>query len=267
MLKRAPLCMILICLLTLHATSLARAQSHAALSFETNTTALQTGQTYDMAIRLDGASDVWVVNVEVAYDPQRLYVIGTQSGSPVSQGPLFAPPESTVVVRNAVEQAGNLVYTLSMLAPADPINTDGVIGTFRVYPLSAGETSLTIRSAEVTGVTFTGSGANRTPSAPQEIPFTAVLTNLTITGDTVQPPPEATATPAATPTSDRAAPAAPTSQFQTPLPNVTAVPDSGEAAPGDGAAGLPLPIIIILVVMALAGTGAAVLFVLSQRRP
>jgi hypothetical protein len=155
-----------------------RAQDQATLSLTTSTTALQTGQEYEIAIRLDNAPDVWVTSLEITYDPSVLYILGTRSGSPIRQGDLFAPPEATVVVRNSV-QADRMVYTISMLAPAAPARGSGVVGTFRIYPLTSGTTQLTFSQADLTALTFTGEGAERTGSNPQPVAFTPVLLEVT----------------------------------------------------------------------------------------
>src|SRR5690606_23227664 len=150
--------------------------------------------------RVTGADQVWLLNVEVEYDPALLYIIGTQSGSPVQQGALFNR-EQSVVVRNNIQRT-KLNYTISMLAPADPASCDGIVDVLRSYPLTAGTTTLRFSRAEAVRVQFSGEGDQRTAGEQENLTVTPVLLELTISGDTVQPPSEATATPEPTATPD-----------------------------------------------------------------
>lgn len=176
----------------------AAAQDQTYLSLQTETTALQTGQEYEISIRLDNVPDLWLANVEIGYDPQRLYVIGTQAGSPVRTGPLFSG-DSSIVVFNQVQNR-QVQFAISQIAPADLVRGSGVMGTFRIYPLTAGTTTLSFRRAELRTMTITGEGENRIASNPQPVEFLPVILELTITGEDVEPPPEATATPTPTET-------------------------------------------------------------------
>ncbi|MBZ0308728.1 MAG: hypothetical protein K8I82_21855, partial [Anaerolineae bacterium] len=151
-----------------------------------------------VTIRLDNVPEVWVTNVQIAYDPTLIYVMGTKAGSPVQQGDLFGA-DSSIVARNFV-QDGALIYTLSMIAPADPTSGSGAIGTFQIVPLAAGTTQLRFAQAELTTLSFTGEGENRVGTDPRPVEFQAALLEVTITGETVEPPSEATATPTVTET-------------------------------------------------------------------
>jgi hypothetical protein len=252
----------LICLLALPAA----AQEQAVLSLQTGTTMLQTGQEYDVTIRLDGVTDLWLANVEIQYDPALLYIIGTKAGSPVHQGALFAPAETSVVVRNKVER-NSLLYTLSMLAPANPVSGSGDIGTFRVYPLAPGTARLSFTRAELTRVSFTGEGENRIGGNPQAIPFAPVYLDLTISGSPVQPPSEATATPAPTDTPEaRVGQNLPTAEAT--LVNLAAAPTpAASPAPVGDNAPVSSPLLLAAIGLMLIGAiGLIVVIVLARRR-
>ncbi|MBZ0310137.1 MAG: cohesin domain-containing protein, partial [Anaerolineae bacterium] len=91
----------------------------AVLSLTAETTALQTGQDYLVSIRVDNAPAVWSMNLEMEYDPKQLYIMGTRSGSPVSQGSFFSPPDATIVVRNEIRN-NHILYTISKLGETEP---------------------------------------------------------------------------------------------------------------------------------------------------
>lgn len=192
----------------------AAAQSPALLRLIMSETALQTGQTYDVTIQVEGAPSVWVATAEIDYDPTQFYIIGTRAGSPVRLGALF-PGESSLIARNAVER-GRVVFTASLLSPAPPASGSGSVGTFRIYPLRAGAAQLTFSRVSIT--TFLEGSAQ-----PQSIDVTPVLLDLTITGETVEPPDEATATPAPTETPRAALPQG-ERETEMPLVNITLAP-------------------------------------------
>lgn len=192
------------------------------LSLQLPTTALETGQPYTVTIRLENVPEVWVVNLQMTYDPALIYVMGTKAGSPVQQGDLFTA-ESSIVARNFV-QGSELIYTLSMLAPADPASGSGVVGTFQIVPLAAGTTQLRFTQAELTTLTFTGEGENRVGSDPRPVEFQAALVEVTITGETVEPPSEATATPTVTETPIQGVAQQPGSTPVPTLENITLAP-------------------------------------------
>lgn len=254
----------LVCLLSLPVA----AQDQAVLSLKTRAAALQTGQEYEITIQLDSVTNLWLANVEITYDPALLYVIGTKAGSPVKLGTLFAA-SSSVVVRNTV-QRGQIVFTSSLLAPANPASGSGAIGTFRVYPLTSGTTRLSFTKAELTRVTFTGEGDNRVGGNPQAIPFSPVYLDLTISGNPVEPPIEATATPAPTSTPETrvgqnlptAEPtlvnlaAAPTPLSETPVATTTQVASSPDST----------VLLIAIALMIIGAIGLIALLVFWRRR-
>src|SRR5688572_16505544 len=127
------------------------AQETTYLSLQADGLALQTGQTYEIRIQLDGAVDLWLASAEIEYDPASVYVIGTKSGSPVTKGTFFSPANS-IIVLNEVDSS-EVIYTVSQLAPADPVSGSGTAGSFRIHPLQAGTTVLRFRQAELIATT------------------------------------------------------------------------------------------------------------------
>src|SRR5690606_2838903 len=69
---------------------LAAAQEGVFISLNSATTALQTGQTYDVQIMVENVTDLWAAEIEIGYDPSHLYIVGTRSGQPVQPGALLA---------------------------------------------------------------------------------------------------------------------------------------------------------------------------------
>lgn len=239
----------------------AAAQEQTQLSLQTDTTQMQTGQEYTVQIRLDNVPSLWLASLDISYDPNRLYVIGTKSGSPARPGDFFTA-SSSVVIFNSVEMA-TIHYTISQLAPADVIRGSGVIGTFRVYPLQPGPTTLTFRRAELRTATISGEGANRTASDPQPVNYVPVLLELNITGETVEPPAEATATPAPTETTSFV-PGATQPPQATALVNVTAAPVTPTAPTAPQADNTPL-LAVAIGAMGIGLVGLLVVLMMWRR--
>lgn len=169
----------------------AAAQGQTVIRLDMPSTTLQTGQYYDVAIRIENAPQFWALDVTLAYDPAAIYVVGTKAGSPIAAGELFSGI-TAIVVKNAV-QAGTVQYTISKVGETAPAEGSGVIGTFRIYPLKPGPVRLQFPRLQVVGLS--SYDANATDVTTQAVTVAPALLDLTITGDPVAPPNEATATP------------------------------------------------------------------------
>lgn len=250
-----------ILLLFLFGSSLS-AQSTILLSLETSSTSLQTGQYYDVNLRIDDATELWLATMQIRYDPAMIYIVGTKAGSPVQQGSLFNP-NSSVSFYNRIE-GGLLFYSISMLAPAEPVTGDGIAGTIRIYPLQAGQTQLTFNQAEMSHALFEMRDGQRVGVGAESLAFTAVLLELSITGETVEEPSEATATPLPTET-----PGIATQDFPTEVPtlvNVTAAPRTPEPNEPIAVSDDSLLLYLAIALVAVGGIGAGIIFWMMRRK-
>jgi hypothetical protein len=228
---------ILTCLL-LMVTGYAAAQQTAAISLNAPSLQLQTGQTYDITIRVDNSPDMWLADVEIGYDDSALYVFGTRSGSPVIPAGDFAGT-GTVSARNSV-QGGTISYTISKAGEVAPVPGNSVIGTFRIYPLKAGTTRLLFKQADLRML-------NAAQDGTDPITITPVLLELTITGDTVDIPEEATATPLPTETPVSGIAAQPTRAAEATLANATAAPGQPTPVPAAESSAGTSPVLLIAI--------------------
>jgi cohesin domain-containing protein len=184
-----PLHLFMWCLLLLMGR--VNAQNQAVIRLDMPSTTLQTGQYYDVTIRIENAPQFWALDITLAYDPASVYIMGTRAGSPIAAGELFSGI-SAIGVKNIVED-GTLQYTISKVGETAPAEGSGVIGTFRIYPLKSGASRLQFPQLQVVGLS--SYDANATDVTTQKITVAPALLDLTITGDLVEPPSEATATP------------------------------------------------------------------------
>jgi len=258
--------LLFILLLTLLAfTAQAQETSETLLSLQADTTDVETGQTYTVDILVEDVEELWGVEVFIAYDPQLVYIIGTRSGSPVRTGEFMG--SDTFLARNSVdEDAGQLAFAISRLGQVDPLTGSGIIGSFDIYPLQAGETDLRFASANLVKLNFElDENGQRTNVRSEALTFTPVLLPLSITGETVAPPSEATATPMPTATLDpNFAPEGSTEEPQpTELVNATPIPRDEVAE--TVSTGIPLlPIAVGLIGFAV--VGLFVLVIVYRRR-
>ena len=244
------------------------AQSNTIIALQADNTAVETGRYYPLTVYLQDISDVWQINAEIEYDPTLVYVVGTISGSPMTEGDFFTG-EPEIIIRNSIT-TGHITFTQSLVSPAIPKSGSGIVATFQIYPLSAGTTQIRFTKADLTKVTFTqGADGEREVESTEDIPVLPALLDLTITGETVAQPDESTPTPEPTATTDLVgrgenATAEPT------LVNVTlapaALPTLIPDIEGDTTSG-SLPILPIAIGLLLIGViGGIGLLVASRRR-
>lgn len=238
----------------------AYAQDETLLSLQSETSALETGQTYTVNIVVDNVDSLWGVDLQISYDPQQIYIIGTRSGSPVAVGTFL---EGRVFLAgNAVDSALSQVsYTVTRLgAETEPVSGSGIIGSFEIYPLQAGETEI-----RFSGATLVSLNAERQTGT---IAFTPVLLPLSITGDPVEPPSEATATPMPTETIDPNLLPADATEEPTPteLVNATPIPRDEEPTADEPTESTELPLLPIAIgLIGVGGVGLLLLFVFRRR--
>lgn len=266
--------LLILCLWAAGAVTAQEDEPLPQVSLRTDETALMTGQFYTVRIDVEGIDRLWLADVEVEYDPAVLFIAGTNSGSPITAGDLMPSASAINIFNRAVD--GTLKYTRSMLAPAEPVSGSGTLGTFRIFPLQAGDVQLRFTLADMLYVEFTETEAGeRVGNDPERLDVQPVLLTLSITGDTVTPPPEQTATPTVTPTDEPAVTAEAEETITpsvTPLVNVTAAPVTPtplELIPeldGEDNTGADPIILVGIGLVVLAGLGLLVLFIMGRRR-
>ena len=242
------------------------------LALRTETTDLQTGEFYTIRVEIDNVTELWAATMTINYNPQQLYIVGTKSGSPVQLGDFLSG--GAIIIQNEVDDDSGFVrYTPSRLAPADGVSGNGVIGTFQIVPLQAGEATLTFGGADMSRAIFaTNDDGQRLVEEAVNIPFVVSQLTLSITGDPATPPPEATATP--TPTVTAIIDTGLVRGDETEVPDATlavvtdVAPTAGastETSPPAETTGVPLLLIIAVALIVIALVGLIILFVVMRR--
>jgi hypothetical protein len=189
--KRASLLLEIVMLSLVFLVGRVGGQDQTVIRLDMPSTTLQTGQYYDVTLRIENAPQFWALDVTLTYDPTTIYVMGTKAGSPISAGELFSGI-TAVVIKDSVD-GSTIRYAISKVGETAPAEGSGVIGTFRIYPLKSGTSRLQFPRLQVVGLS--SYEANATNITTQEIAVAPALLDLTITGDPVEPPSEATMTP------------------------------------------------------------------------
>jgi len=225
------------------AYGVAKAQDAARVYLAPAEPALAAGETTTLAIRAAGATDLYGVELHLAYDPAVMKVLdadASRAGVQLSPGDMLDPAVGFMVANRADNQAGELDYALTLLAPAEAVSGDGILVSFEVEALAEGSSQLTLSAilASAEGISLpvtveggrltVGSGVGAIPSPTP--PATTAGPRATAAPPTAIP----SNTPTATSQSSGQPPTAtPATRQQTPAAGQTA--PAGSASPTSGA--------------------------------
>jgi hypothetical protein len=136
-----------------------RAQNPAVVRLDPAELSLEPGQTTSVLILIEVAEDVFGLEVRLSFDPSVVRIADANANVPGIQlipGNFLDPDESFVVADQADNESGELVYALTLLAPAEPASGDGVIVSFDVRALDVGtsQLSLSVILASVNGLSL-----------------------------------------------------------------------------------------------------------------
>lgn len=265
---------VLLVLVGVSAGGVQAQEEQAILFLSSDTTEMQTGEFYTIEIAVRDVPEFWGMSATISYDPERLYIVGTASGSPVDLAEDLG--DLQIGLFNRVDDvAGTLDYGVSLINPADPLAGDFTLGRFQVVPLMSGTVELVFSSANVSSLNFeVDENGQRTATDVIPQAFSPALLSLTITGDPATPPPEATATPLPTNTPEQVnRTAEPTITPEPTLVNITLAPEADVTATpaptvvtDEPSGGGLSPLLIGAILAVLIGAGGLVgLFVARGR--
>lgn len=248
-------------------SALAEAQdTPARLSLTTTEPEWQTGRIYEVVIQAHDVRELWLATLEIVYNPAQIYVIGTEAGSPVVLGSVFAGQPAGAIF-NYVIAPGKLTLTASFYNPAQPFSGSGSLGSLQVVPLQPGDLEMRLEAVQLTRLDFnTDQESQRIASNPQPIAFVTAPLSVAVLGSVVTPPPEASATATPSPTPDESSVELLTEDEVTPTLEMPALADraiaSDPASEGSQYYGL---LIVAIVLISVACVGLLIL-VLWWRR-
>ncbi|MDX1612740.1 MAG: cohesin domain-containing protein [Candidatus Promineifilaceae bacterium] len=194
-----------------------RAQAPALIRPQPASLAVAPGQSTTVAILVEGATDLYGVQVHLAYDPAVVQVVDGDADQPGLQavpGDFLHLDQGFTIDHRVDNESGAVDYAFTLLAPAEPVSGDGVLLSLTLRGVAEGNSLLTLATvlASADGLT---------------LPVESRDGSLTVGGAT----PSATRSPAADPpaTTGQVTVVATRSTDPTPPPTVRA-PSSSRSA-------------------------------------
>lgn len=193
---------VLVALILAPLTSPAAQALATCVSFVPATTTIDPGQSLTVEVRVEGVTNLYGVDIHMSFDPSVLEVQDADgnlaNGTQISRGSFLAPNHLFVVHEEALNSAGVITYTATMLYPATPVSGSGTVATISFRGKGAGTSALTFTRAALSNqygeaIAATASDATivvRGSVTPAVTPSATATTVAT-----------ATRTPTATPTS------------------------------------------------------------------
>lgn len=116
--------------------------NNASLTFSPSAVIIQGCVTVPVEVRVDDVTDLYGVDVKMAFDPDVLEVVDADLARPgiQVQGGSFISPDF-VVSREADNTAGKLEYTMTQVNPSLPVSGSGVLFTILFRAKSAAAAS------------------------------------------------------------------------------------------------------------------------------
>ncbi len=140
----------LLLLLLPDANSPVQAQGVATVRPEPAALALQPGEVAEVAIRLENASDVYGIDVRVAFAPAIVEIVDADpdtAGAQMVEGTF--PQPDLVALNTADNAAGTLRYVVTQVNPTAPATGAGVVFSFEVRAKTGGTTELEVTLVEM----------------------------------------------------------------------------------------------------------------------
>ena len=126
----------------------ARAHDGAVIWIRPTAGNYQAGETFAVNVGIDNVAGLYGADVRVAFDPARLQIVET---SVTPQTGLLSPP--WMILFNLVDnQAGTVVYVLTMLNPQVPVSGSGALFSFHFRALAPGPATVTISEQILTSI-------------------------------------------------------------------------------------------------------------------
>jgi len=207
---------------------IAMSQSATVVLVEPPELTLIVGETGNVSVNVQDADDFYGFEIHIHYDPASVQVLDADSsrrGIQVAAGDLFVEDQGFLVLNQADNQNGEILYAFTLLSPAPPISGSGSLIEFELEAIAEGNSKLelevilaspdgmaipiNLQDGQVTGLagemgqptsspstvssaTPTINPATVSPSPPEQIPSpTAIEGTIPFTTPTVSPQPDA----------------------------------------------------------------------------
>jgi hypothetical protein len=122
-----------------------RAQETAVVLLEPQPLTLNQGQTGRLFVRIEDASEIYGVQIDMTFDTNQVRVIDadeTKPGLQVLSGDFLTQGDGFEAANEVNNETGLLLYAYSRLAPAEPVSGSGTLFEFEVEALQPGSIEL-----------------------------------------------------------------------------------------------------------------------------
>jgi hypothetical protein len=221
------------------------AQSSAFVSIEPNSATLDMGESARIELTIQQASQVFGFEIQLNFDPRIIQMVDQDAdsdGVQVSDGDFFDVEQGFIAANRVDNETGVMLYAITLLAPATPVNGDGILLSFEMEPIAVGRSNLTLSSvllASTDGESLPvnlDSGEVEVVGAPGDTPLPSFTPTNSPTATLEQTPsPTFTATSSSTATLEESPTTLPTNTAVETLipssPTFTVQPDSTQEIP------------------------------------
>lgn len=135
-------------LVLLLCTTWVNAQSPAIVQLVSPDKIVTPGETFDVIVQVSNATSAFAAEVSMTFDPHQLQVLDAdngQEGIQIFPGDLLDPDHGFVAANRVDNEAGAILYALTLLSPALPVDGDGNLATITFRIVSNGETEIVLK--------------------------------------------------------------------------------------------------------------------------
>jgi hypothetical protein len=133
-------CLLLLLVVLLGATLPAAAQDGTLVRVYPPSGCFQAGDTFAVQVRIEDVTDLYGLDIRLAFDPDLLQVVEAQV-LPATE--LLSPP--WFIAYNLVDnQAGTIMYVVALLSPHPPVSGSGAIFSFHFEAVQDGTAAVEI---------------------------------------------------------------------------------------------------------------------------
>jgi len=176
--------LIIITVLLLAGIGRARADEPALIYVDVAAETAVIGEHIPTVINIENVDDGYGVELHFKFDPVQVQIVDADndiSGIQVSHGDFFDAGQGFLVVNEADNDAGEMVYAFTLLSPAEPVSGDGTLVTFDLEAISDGGgllelTSVIIASPDGESLLVTSQN-DQVDTVNEQLPATTVATN------------------------------------------------------------------------------------------
>ena len=126
----------------------ATAQDGAVVRIAPAAGSYAVGATFAVDVRIEDVADLYGVDIRVAFDPARLQIVEPE----VTPGTGLLSPPWMLLFNQVDNEAGKVVYVVTMLNPQVPVSGSGVVFSFHFRTLMAGQAAVDISERTLTDI-------------------------------------------------------------------------------------------------------------------